>query len=142
MEIPSAMVDEMVVHARAGLPNEACGVLAGANGRPERVFPMRNAEASPVVYRFDGNEQLRVFAEIEDNGWELLAIFHSHTHTEAYPSPTDRAQAHWRDPVTGREAAAYPGVRYLILSLAEQEPVLRAFSFRDGEPVEEEVRVS
>lgn len=142
MEIPSAMVDEMVAHARAGLPNEACGVLAGANGRPERVFPMRNAEASPVVYRFDGNEQLRVFAEIEDNGWELLAIFHSHTHTEAYPSPTDRAQAHWRDPVTGREAAAYPGVRYLILSLAEQEPVLRAFSFRDGEPVEEEVRVS
>lgn len=142
MEIPSAMVDEMVAHARAGLPNEACGVLAGANGRPERVFPMRNAEASPVVYRFDGNEQLRVFAEIEDNGWELLAIFHSHTHTEAFPSPTDRAQAHWRDPVTGREAAAYPGVRYLILSLAEQEPVLRAFSFRDGEPVEEEVRVS
>jgi proteasome lid subunit RPN8/RPN11 len=142
MEIPSAMVDEMVTHARAGLPNEACGVLAGADGRVERVFPMRNAEASPVVYRFDGNEQLRVFAEIEDNGWELLAIFHSHTHTEAYPSPTDRAQAHWRDPVTGRDAAAYPGVRYLILSLAEQEPVLRAFTFRDGEPVEEEVRIS
>ena len=142
MELPSAMVDEMIAHARAGLPNEACGVLAGANGRPERLFPMRNAEASPVVYRFDGNEQLRVFGEIEDNGWELLAIFHSHTHTEAYPSPTDRAQAHWRDPVSGREAAAYPGVRYLILSLAEQEPVLRAFTFRDGEPVEEEVRIS
>jgi [CysO sulfur-carrier protein]-S-L-cysteine hydrolase len=142
MEIPSAMVDEMIAHARAGLPNEACGVLAGANGRPERVFPMRNAEASPVVYRFDGNEQLRVFGEIEDNGWELLAIFHSHTHTEAYPSPTDRAQAHWRDPVSGEEAAAYPGVRYLILSLAEQELVLRAFTFRDGEPMEEEVRIS
>jgi [CysO sulfur-carrier protein]-S-L-cysteine hydrolase len=142
MELPSAMVDEMIAHARAGLPNEACGVLAGANGRPERLFPMRNAEASPVVYRFDGNEQLRVFAEIEANGWELLAIFHSHTHTEAYPSPTDRAQAHWRDPVSGREAAAYPGVRYLILSVAEQEPVLRAFTFRDGEPLEEEVRIS
>ena len=142
MEIPSAMVDEMIAHARAGLPNEACGVLAGANGRPERMFPMRNAEASPVVYRFDGNEQLRVFAEIEGNGWELLAIFHSHTHTEAYPSPTDRAQAHWRDPVTGRDAATYPGVRYLILSLAEQEPVLRGFTFRDGEPVEEEVRIA
>jgi proteasome lid subunit RPN8/RPN11 len=142
MDLPSAMVDEMIAHARAGLPNEACGVLAGAKGRPERLFPMRNAEASPVVYRLDGNEQLRVFAEIEDNGWELLAIFHSHIHTEAYPSPTDRAQAHWRDPVTGREAAAYPGVRYLILSLAEQEPVLRAFTFRDGEPVEEGVRIS
>jgi proteasome lid subunit RPN8/RPN11 len=136
------MVDEMIAHARAGLPNEACGVLAGANGRPERVFPLRNAEASPEVYRFDGNEQLRVFREIEDNGWELLAIFHSHTHTEAYPSPTDRAQAHWRDPVSGREAAAYPGVRYLILSLAEKDPVLRVFTFRDGEPEEEEVRIT
>jgi [CysO sulfur-carrier protein]-S-L-cysteine hydrolase len=142
MELPRAMVEEMVAHARNGLPNEACGVLAGANGRARRVFAMRNAEESPVVYRFDGNEQLRVFDQIEDNGWELLAIFHSHTHTEAYPSPTDRAQAHWRDPVTGDEAPAYPGVRYLILSLAEQDPELRAFTFRDGEPVEEEVRIS
>jgi proteasome lid subunit RPN8/RPN11 len=136
------MVDGMIAHARDGLPNEACGVLAGKSGRPQRLFPMRNAEESPVVYRFDGNEQLRVFDELEDKGWELLAIFHSHTHTEAYPSPTDRAQAHWRDPVSGQEAAAYPGVRYLILSLAEPDPVLRAFTFQDGEPVEEEVRIS
>jgi [CysO sulfur-carrier protein]-S-L-cysteine hydrolase len=142
IELPGPIFDDIVTHARNGLPNEACGVVAGVDGRAVRVYPMRNAEASPVVYRFDGTEQVRVFRDIEDRGWELLAIFHSHTHTEAYPSPTDRAQAHWRDPVTGEETAAYPGVRYLILSLADQEPVLRAFTFSTGDPVEEEVRVS
>ena len=142
LELPKPMVDAMVTHARNGLPNEACGVLAGRDGRAEYLYPMRNAEESPVVYRFDEQEQLRVFGEVEERGWDVLAFFHSHPRTEAYPSPTDRALAHWRDPVTGEEAAAYPGVRYVIVSLAEDEPRLRAFTFDDGEPVEEEVRIS
>jgi proteasome lid subunit RPN8/RPN11 len=141
MELPRPMFEEMVVHARADLPNEACGVIAGDRGKPVRIYPMRNAEQSPVVYRFDEREQLQVFNEIEEKGWELLGLFHSHTHTEAYPSPTDRAQAHWRDPVTGEESAAYPGTKYLILSLAEQDPLVRAFTFLEGEPVEEDVTI-
>jgi proteasome lid subunit RPN8/RPN11 len=142
IELPRTLFDDIVAHARAGLPNEACGVLAGQDGRAARVYPMRNAEESPVVYRFDEREQLEVFNEIEDQGWELLGFFHSHTHTEAYPSPTDRAHAHWTDPVSGEDVPAYPGTRYLILSLAGVEPVLRAFRFEGGDPVEEEVRVS
>lgn len=142
IELPRSVYDEMVMHARKSLPNEACGVIAGRDGRPDRLYPMRNAEASPVMYRFDSNEQVRVFKDIDANGRELLAMFHSHTHTEAFPSPTDRALAQWRDPVTGEETPAYPGTRYLILSLAEPEPVLRAFTFAGGDPVEEEVRVS
>lgn len=140
-ELPRAFYEEMVAHARAGLPNEACGVIAGDDGRPVQVYPMRNADESPVVYRFDSREQLDVTKEIEEKGWDLLAIFHSHTHTEAFPSPTDRAHAHWRDPISGEEVPAFPGTRYLILSLAEQEPVLRAFNFDGGEPVEEEVTI-
>ena len=136
------MYDEMCTHARACMPNEACGVLAGEDGRAVRVYPMRNAEESPVVYRFDEREQLQVFNEIEEKGWDLLAFFHSHTHTEAYPSPTDRAHAHWSDPLSGEEAPIYPGTRYLILSLAEQEPVLRAFTFHGGDPLEEDVRIT
>lgn len=136
------MFDEMVAHARAGLPNEACGVLAGENGRPVRVYPMRNAEGSPVVYRFDEREQLGVFNEIEDKGWDLLGFFHSHTHTEAEPSPTDRAHAHWQDPISGEEVPAFPGTSYLILSLAGNTPELRSFRFENGRPEEEEVRVS
>lgn len=142
LEVPRDMVEEIVAHARAGLPNEACGVIAGEDGRPVRVYPMRNAEASPVVYRFDEREQLEVFTDIEDRGWSFFAFFHSHTHTEAYPSPTDRAHAHWTDPVTGETVAAYPGTRYVIVSLAAEEPDLRAFRFDGGDPVEEEVRVT
>jgi proteasome lid subunit RPN8/RPN11 len=115
-------------------------VLAGVDGKVTRLYPMRNAEESPVVYRFDEAEQLSVFRDVDEAGLELLAFFHSHTHTEAYPSPTDVRQAHWEDP--GEEAVpAYPGVRYLILSLREDEPVLRAFTFERGRPVEEEVRI-
>ena len=136
------MVDEIVAHARAGLPNEACGVIAGEDGRPVRVYPMRNAEESSVVYRFDEREQLRVFTAIEDRGWDILGFFHSHPRTEAYPSPTDRALAHWTDPVSGEDVAAYPGARYVIVSLAGDEPVLRAFRFERGDPVEEEVRIT
>ncbi len=141
IELPRSMFEEIVAHARAEYPNEACGVLAGQGGRPVRVYPMRNAEASPVVYRFDSAEQVQVFRELDDRGWDLLGIFHSHTHTEAYPSPTDRARAHWTDPGTGEDAPAYPGTRYLILSLANEEPTIRAFTFEEGEPVEQEVRV-
>jgi proteasome lid subunit RPN8/RPN11 len=136
--LPRKLFDRMVAHARAEFPNEACGVVAGVEGAPLAVYPMRNAEASPVVYR----EQLRVFNEVEGKGWEILAFFHSHTHTEAYPSPTDRGQAHWTDPITMEEVPAYPKTRYLILSLMKRnEPVLRAFRFEGGEPVEEEVRI-
>jgi [CysO sulfur-carrier protein]-S-L-cysteine hydrolase len=141
LEVPRQMAEEIVAHARAGLPNEACGVIAGEDGRPVRLYPMRNAEASPVVYRFDEREQLEVFTDIEDRGWSLLGFFHSHTHTEAYPSPTDRAHAHWTDPVTGGTVPAYPGTRYVIVSLAGDEPDIRAFRFDGADPVEEEVRI-
>jgi proteasome lid subunit RPN8/RPN11 len=141
-ELPRPLFEEIVRHCRAGLPNEACGIVAGEAGRPLQIYRMRNAEESPVVYRFDEREQLQVWKEIEEKGWDPMAFFHSHTHTEAYPSPTDRAHAHWRDPITDEEAPAYPDTRYLILSLAEEEPVLRAFTFVGGDAVEEELRIT
>ncbi len=140
-ELPRALYEEILAHARAGLPNEACGVIAGEDGRAVRVYPMRNAEESPDIYRFDSREQLRVTDEIEEKGWHLLAIFHSHTHTEAYPSPTDRDEAVWPDPVKGDRVPRFPGTRYLILSLAEDEPVLRAFNLEGDRPVEEAVAI-
>jgi proteasome lid subunit RPN8/RPN11 len=92
---------------------------------------MRNADASPVTYRLDGTEQLKVFDELDDNGWTLWAIYHSHTHSEAYPSETDR------------RLAFYPEAKYLLLSLADRDaPVLRAFSILDGEVEEEELTIA
>jgi len=117
----------LVDHARAEFPNEACALLAG-DGRVERVYPVPNSEASPTMYVIDPRDYLRVEEEWDRHGWDLVAVFHSHVATEAYPSRTD-------------VGLALPGVAYLILSLADPaEPVLRAFRIEDGrireEPVE------
>jgi len=129
IELTRGFYDDIISQARAALPNEACGLIAGKEGIPVRVIPMQNADASPVTYRLDPREQLRVFEELEGDGLDLYAIYHSHTHTEAYPSPTDRRQAF------------YPESRYLIVSLQREEPVLRGFRILDDEVTEEEVRI-
>jgi proteasome lid subunit RPN8/RPN11 len=117
----------MVEHGMAGFPNEACGLLAGKEGRPVRFFPMRNSDASPVTYRLDPMEQLEVFDEMDDQGWELLGIFHTHTHSEALPSETDRQQAF------------YPEASYLVMSLGDRSnPVLRSFRIDEENGVTEE----
>ena len=143
IELSKAHYEDIVSHAQKEYPLEACGVVAGRDGRAVRVYPMRNAEESEVVYRFDDGEQLRVFNEIEDRGWELYAFFHSHPRTQAFPSPTDRARAHWSDPVDGALVPTYPGTKYLIVSLQDRDhPELRGYTFVEGEPVEEEVSIS
>ena len=112
------------------MPKEACGLLAGRDGRAEVFFPMRNADDSPLTYRLDAKEQLQVFNRIEDEGLSLIGIFHSHTHTEAYPSETDRRQAF------------YPEAHYVLVSLADAKvPLLRGFTIRDGRIAEQEVRI-
>lgn len=122
--------DEIVAHCQGDYPNEACGLVAGKEGLAVRVIPMRNADASPATYRFDAEEQFRVFDEMDDEGLEVHAIFHSHTHSEAYPSPTDRRQAF------------YPEAHYLILSLEDRStPQLRGFRILDGEVTEEDVMI-
>ena len=131
IEIPGEIRDEMVAHAVRGLPNEACGLLSGTDGRVERFYPMRNADDSAFTYRLDPTEQLQIFEEIEEKGSALVGIFHSHTHTEAYPSETDRRQAF------------YPEAHYLLVSLADPDrPVLRGYTIRDGAVEEQEVRVT
>ena len=123
--------DEMVAHGLAGFPNEACGLLAGKEGRPIRFFAMKNVDASPVTYRLDPKEQLHVFDEMDEQGWDLVGIFHTHTHSEAYPSDTDRKQAF------------YPEASYLVMSLADRaNPVLRSFRIDDGEITEEDLVIA
>jgi proteasome lid subunit RPN8/RPN11 len=131
IEISTDIREAMVRHAIEGLPNEACGLLAGRDGRVERFFPMRNADDSPSTYRLDPKEQFQVFTEIDEKGWQLSGIFHSHTHTEAYPSETDRRQAF------------YPEAHYVVLSVVDRSsPEVRAFTIRDGEIEEQEVRMA
>ena len=131
LELDRVTFDDLVEHGLAAFPNEACGVLAGKEGRPVKFFPMTNQDASPVSYRLDPKEQLRVFDEIEDEGWELVAIFHTHTHSEAYPSETDLRQAF------------YPEAVYLVMSLLDRSnPVLRGFRMDEGSIEEEELQIA
>jgi [CysO sulfur-carrier protein]-S-L-cysteine hydrolase len=131
LEIDRGFFDEMVQHGLAVFPNEACGLLAGKEGRPVKFFAMTNQDASPVSYRLDPKEQLKVFTEIDDEEWDLLAIFHTHTHSEAYPSETDLKQAF------------YPEATYLVMSLSDRSnPVLRGFAIEDGAIAEREVRIA
>ena len=131
-ELDGVFFKEIVEQGLREFPNECCGVIAAnGDGRPVKVFAMKNADASPVTYRLDGKEQLRVFDELDERGWELWAIYHSHTHSEAYPSDTDR------------RLAFYPDSRYLVLSLADRDrPELRSFFILDGEIEEEELTIA
>ena len=129
-ELDGVFFKEIVEQGLREFPNECCGVIAAAGGVPVKVFPMTNADASPVTYRLDGKEQLHVFDELDDRGWELWAIYHSHTHSEPYPSETDV------------RLAFYPEARYLLLGLSDREnPAIRSFRILDGEVTEEEVTI-
>jgi [CysO sulfur-carrier protein]-S-L-cysteine hydrolase len=123
--IPAAMRDEVVAHARAGLPNEACGILAGRDGRAERFFPATPDAPSPFYYRIEAREQLRILEEIEDAGMDVVGIYHSHVASPAYPSRTDVEQAFW------------PDATYVIVSLARGGADVRGFRIVDGDVAEE-----
>ena len=127
MVIPAAVRDEIVAHARAGLPNEACGILAGADGRVERFFPAESDEPSPYYYRIESRDQIRIMNEIDEAGLDLIGIYHSHTSSPAFPSRTDAEQAFWPDAV------------YVIVSLASPEADVRGYRIRDMDVTEEEL---
>ena len=111
LTVPRAVAEALLDHARAELPNEACGLLAGtlADGRATAYHPARNADASPLRYSVHPDDLIRITFAIEDGGQDLVAIFHSHTHTPAVPSPTDVG------------LAFYPDALYILVSLDEGE---------------------
>jgi proteasome lid subunit RPN8/RPN11 len=130
-ELDGVLYKEILDQGLREFPNECCGLIAAEAGAPVKVFAMKNADASPATYRLDGKEQLRIFQEMDDRGWELWAIYHSHTHSEAYPSDTDV------------RLAFYPDARYILLSLADRkDPVIRSFWIVDDEVTEEELTVT
>ncbi|MQA99931.1 MAG: hypothetical protein GEU78_06515 [Actinobacteria bacterium] len=113
VRLPRSLWERLVTHCAAERPNEACGVLGMQGPDVVEIFEMTNVESSPVRYRLDPKEQLAVYNRLHERGWDF-ASFHSHTRTEAYPSPTDVKEA--------RE-----DVPYVIVSLAGDAPAVRAF---------------
>ena len=123
---------EMVGHAYGGLPDEACGLLAGdpASGSAVAFYPCRNAAASSRVYTVDPRDHLKADRDAEGRGLEIIGVMHSHTHTEAYPSPTDVEQA------------PDPAWHYVIVSLRQDAPVTRSYRIVDGAITEEVVALT
>jgi [CysO sulfur-carrier protein]-S-L-cysteine hydrolase len=129
VRIPRAIYEELLEHAREDAPNECCGLIGGEDGAAKTVYRARNAEASPLRYNLDPQDQFRIMSEMDERGEELAAIYHSHIASPAYPSQTDI------------NLAAYPDALYLIVSLAEGEKELRAFRIVDGEVSEVDLEV-
>jgi proteasome lid subunit RPN8/RPN11 len=129
LTLTEAVWREMVGHAYDGLPDEACGLLGGdpETGRVGVFYPCRNAAASSRVYTVEPGDHLRADRDAEGRGLEIVGVMHSHTHTEAYPSPTDVAQA------------PDPAWHYVIVSLKREAAVLRSYRIVDGAISEEEV---
>jgi [CysO sulfur-carrier protein]-S-L-cysteine hydrolase len=126
------ILDAIVAHAREDHPDEACGIVAGAEGSdiPSRHIRMQNADRSMTYFRFDGTEQGQVWGEMFKRGEEAIVIYHSHTATEAYPSRTDV------------DIAGYPESHYLLVSTRDPErDEFRSFRIVDKQVTEEPVRV-
>jgi proteasome lid subunit RPN8/RPN11 len=123
----------LVAHALDGLPDEACGLIVGAFGsdKVDRFVALRNAAASSKLYEIDPSDWAAAEDEADREKLAILGVVHSHTHTSAYPSPTDVRQAGITDP--------FGVLRYLIVSLKHAQPSLRCFRIVDDDIVEEPV---
>ncbi|MBE7718350.1 M67 family metallopeptidase [Lacrimispora indolis] len=119
----------IVEHAREGLPNEVCGLIAGTveghSKTVQKVYLLSNPDQSPEHFSIDPKEHLSAIKDMRGNGWSPLGNFHSHPSTPARPSQEDIRLAY--DPFAS----------YLILSLAEDTPVLKAFGIT-GDVVEQQ----
>jgi proteasome lid subunit RPN8/RPN11 len=120
----------IIDHARADAPDEACGLLAGSPGDIDvtAVYPCRNAappDRAPVIYELHPLDHLKADRDAESKGLEIIGVYHSHTKTDAHPSPTDVAQA------------PDPSWHYVLVSLRLPTPVVRSFSIVDGGVAEE-----
>ena len=124
-------LEEMVAHARQDDPDECCGILAGSGGRVVKLWRATNSERSPVRYNVEPKELLAIYREIEGQGWDFLAVYHSHTHSPAYPSPTDI-----------RLAEPWPNTFFIIISLQDHaNPQARAFRIMSGQVRETPIAV-
>ncbi|MBM3664515.1 MAG: M67 family metallopeptidase [Actinobacteria bacterium] len=129
MRIHEALAEQVIAHARAEFPNECCGLIAGHGDTATRVLPATNAEGTPFMYVMDPREQMELMDAIDDAGEDLVAIYHSHTRSAAYPSKTDVELALVADPL------------YVIVSLQDAEqPVIRAFRLDRAGPEGEQIR--
>jgi proteasome lid subunit RPN8/RPN11 len=132
--LPREHCQTMVAHARAGLPHEACGLFAGEAGEDgvktvKAVYCLENTDKSAEHFSLSPEEQFKAVKDIRAKGLVLLGNFHSHPETPARPSAEDI------------RLAFDPSLSYIIISLKDEEPVLKSFIISGGVAAEEPVKV-
>ena len=129
IRIPETIFQKMVEHAKKEQPLECCGILSGKGKTVEKSLELKNAEGSPVRYSMSPLDQLKAFEEMEKESMEMIAIYHSHPHTIPFPSETDV------------KLNFYPDVSSVIISLKEENPVMKAFRISKEAIYLEEIEV-
>ena len=134
LRIEKRFVSKMLAHASEENPNECCGILAGIGDLVTHLYRISNAVRSPVRYMMDSHEQLEAILDSDKNGWDMVAFYHSHTHSPAYPSATDirmALQSGWID------------ISYVVISLENPaDSDVRIFNINeDGLVKEHEIEV-
>lgn len=130
MNIARQLLDQIIEHARDELPNECCGAVGVRDGVATKVYPCKNEAASPMKFSM-GIDLYHAQVDMEEEGAELGAIYHSHPKTEPYPSQTDM---NWSD--------QYPGVEWIIVGLGTEEPVVRSYKVTTSQVEEVPVEVA
>lgn len=131
LQIPPDILDRMIAQARAEAPVEACGILAGNDGKVRKLYAMTNADAAADHFMMEPAEQFAVVKEMRADGVEMLAVYHSHPESPARPSAEDI------------RLALTPGVVYVILSLQDSDhPVVKGFTIESGDVAEVPVDVT
>ncbi len=130
LQIPKNLFEEIISHCTDTYPNEACGILAGKGSEALKIYKMANIEKSPVSYEFDSREHIKAIRDMRENNHTMLAIFHSHPSSPAYPSAKDMNLAFYEDCI------------YVIVSLIEKQPVVKGFLIREGDIKEVGISVS
>jgi proteasome lid subunit RPN8/RPN11 len=123
------VLNQIVEHAKGDLPNEACGYLAGSDGIVSVAFKLTNTDHSPEHFSFDPSEQFKTVKEVRNMGLQIIANYHSHPSTPSRPSQEDIRLAY------------DPDISYVIISLAEPEPVVKSFRIINGLAINEEITV-
>jgi len=134
IRISQKFIDQMIEHSKSEDPNECCGILAGTNGDISKLYKIRNASPSPYRYVMDPQEMLTSIQDADENGIDLVAFYHSHTHSPAYPSETDTRMA---------VESGWVDFCYVLVSLEDDDkPVVRFYVIdSDGEVLDEETQI-
>ena len=135
IEIAKEFISEMIEHSRLENPNECCGILAGTAGQVTKLYRIQNSTPSPYRYVMDPGEQLKAMKDADERSLDLMAFYHSHTHSPAYPSDTDVRMA---------TESGWVDFCYVLVSLEDSlNPDVRFFDISgDGNVNDEEAKIT